>query len=102
MAGSRRRRNRYDSDIPQSRSRHAGTLYRLDTERLEGIFADRAVQQRKTREQIEEDSIAAEGIRRLGQPEDVAALAVFLCSPAARHIHGTGISCDGGGAKGYY
>ena len=72
------------------------------TERLEGIFADRAAQQGKTRDQIEAESIAAEGIRRLGRPEDVAALAAFLCSPAARHIHGTGICCDGGGAKGYY
>ncbi len=72
------------------------------TERLERIFADRAAQQGKTRDQVEADSIASEGIRRLGQPADVAALAVFLCSPAARHIHGTGISCDGGGAKGCY
>ena len=72
------------------------------TERLEGIFADRAAQQGKTRDQIEVESIAAEGIRRLGQPDDVAGLVAFLCSPAARHIHGTGIACDGGGAKGYY
>ena len=72
------------------------------TERLEGIFADRAAQQNKTRDQIEVESITAEGIRRLGRPEDIAALASFFCSPAARHIHGTGISCDGGGAKGYY
>ena len=72
------------------------------TERLEGIFANRAAQQGKTRDQIEVESIAAEGIRRLGQPEDVAGLVAFLCSPAARHIHGTGIACDGGGAKGYY
>ncbi|MDE0697769.1 MAG: SDR family oxidoreductase [Boseongicola sp.] len=72
------------------------------TERLEGIFVDRAAQQGKTRDQVEADSIAAEGIRRLGQPTDVAALVAFLCLPAARHIHGTGIACDGGGAKGYY
>lgn len=72
------------------------------TERLEGIFADRAGQQGKSRDQIEAESVAAEGIRRLGQPEDVAALVSFLCSPEARHIHGTGISVDGGGAKGYY
>lgn len=72
------------------------------TERLEGTFADRAAQQGKTRDQVEADSIAAEGIRRLGHPADVAALAAFLCSPAARHVHGTGIACDGGGAKGYY
>ena len=72
------------------------------TERLETIFADRSEQQDKPREQIEREQIAAEGIRRLGQPEDIAELIAFLCSPAARHIHGTGISIDGGGSKGYY
>ena len=72
------------------------------TERLDGIFADRAEQQSKTREQIEEEAVAAEGIRRLARPEDVAELVAFLCSSEARHIHGTGISIDGGGAKGYW
>lgn len=72
------------------------------TERLEGIFADRAVQQGKTRDQIEAESIAAEGVRRLGQPEDVANLVAYLCSPEARHVHGSGIAIDGGGSKGYY
>ena len=71
------------------------------TERLEEIFARRAEQQGTTRDEIEQHSIAAEGLRRLGQPEDVAELVVFLCSPAARHIHGTGIAVDGGGSKGY-
>lgn len=72
------------------------------TERLEEIFARRAEQQGTTRDEIERRSIAAEGIRRLGQPEDVAELVAFLCSPAARHIHGTGIAVDGGGSKGYH
>lgn len=72
------------------------------TERLEGIFADRAGQQGKTRDEIEAASIAAEGIRRLGRPEDVAGLVAYLCSPAARHIHGAGLVVDGGGSKGYY
>jgi NAD(P)-dependent dehydrogenase (short-subunit alcohol dehydrogenase family) len=72
------------------------------TERLEEIFARRAEQQGKSRDEIERESVAAEGLRRLGQPEDVAALVAFLCSPAARHIHGAGIPIDGGGAKGYY
>ncbi len=72
------------------------------TERLDGIFADRAQQQSKSEEQVEAEAIAAEGIRRLGRPDDLAELEAFLCSPAARHIHGTGIVMDGGGAKGYY
>ena len=72
------------------------------TERLETIFADRAKQQDKSVGQIEQEAVAAEGIRRLGRPEDVAELVAFLCSTEGRHIHGTGISIDGGGAKGYY
>ena len=72
------------------------------TERLDMIFADRAAQQGKTEAQVEQEAIAAEGIRRLGKPEDLAELVAFLCTPAARHIHGTGIVMDGGGAKGYY
>jgi NAD(P)-dependent dehydrogenase (short-subunit alcohol dehydrogenase family) len=72
------------------------------TERLEAQFALRAEQQGKTPERIEEESVAAEGLRRLGRPEDVAALVAFLCSAEARHIQGSGIMVDGGGSKGYY
>lgn len=35
-------------------------------------------------------------VRRLGQPEDVAALMTFLCSPRSSFIHGAVIPCDGG------
>lgn len=72
------------------------------TERLDGIFAERARQQNKSRDQIEAETVAADGIRRLGKPEDVASLVAFLCSEEARHVHGTGIAIDGGGSKGYY
>lgn len=72
------------------------------TERLDGIFADRAEQQNKSVGEIQKDAVAGEGIRRLGQPEDIAELVSYLCSPAGRHIHGTGITIDGGGAKGYW
>lgn len=72
------------------------------TERLDGIFADKAEQQSKSAEHVEKEAIAAEGIRRLGRPEDVAELVAYLCSPPARHIHGAGLTIDGGGAKGYY
>lgn len=33
---------------------------------------------------------------RWGRPEDIAGAAVFLCSPAARYIHGTVLNVDGG------
>jgi 3-oxoacyl-[acyl-carrier protein] reductase len=71
------------------------------TDRFERILEDRAVQQGKTRDQVEVEQIENEGLRRLGQPEDIAALVAFLCSDEARHIHGTGIAIDGGAGKGY-
>lgn len=35
-------------------------------------------------------------VGRLGEPEDIAALACFLASPAAAYVSGTAIPCDGG------
>jgi NAD(P)-dependent dehydrogenase (short-subunit alcohol dehydrogenase family) len=63
---------------------------------------DQAAAQGKTPEQVLEETIQRQGLRRLGTPEDVADLAVFLCLPQARHIQGTAISVDGGGTKGLY
>jgi len=33
---------------------------------------------------------------RWGEPDDIAGAAVFLCSPAARYIHGAILNVDGG------
>jgi 3-oxoacyl-[acyl-carrier protein] reductase len=73
-----------------------------DTERVQAVFNQRAAATGVTPEQARADQIAKEGLRRLGQPEDVAALAVFLASDAARHIQGTAIAVDGGGTPGVY
>jgi NAD(P)-dependent dehydrogenase (short-subunit alcohol dehydrogenase family) len=35
-------------------------------------------------------------LRRLGEPDDVAAVAVWLCSEEARFVTGQTILCDGG------
>ncbi len=71
----------------------------VKTERLTEMMTDQAAAQGKTPEQLLDETIQRQGIRRLGDPEDVAELAVFLCSPRARHIQGTSISVDGGGTK---
>jgi NAD(P)-dependent dehydrogenase (short-subunit alcohol dehydrogenase family) len=72
------------------------------TDRVEQLFAQFAKAQNKTVEQVREESLAKSGLRRIGQLEDVAELALFLCSARARHIHGTAIAVDGGGTPGYY
>ena len=72
------------------------------TDRVEQLFAQFARAQNKTVEQVREEALVKSGLRRIGQPEDVAELALFLCSARARHIHGTAIAVDGGGTPGYY
>ena len=72
------------------------------TERLVGIIATQAELAGTTAEEAERARLEAEGVRRFGEPEDVASLVAFLCSPAARHIHGAAIATDGGATKGVF
>jgi NAD(P)-dependent dehydrogenase (short-subunit alcohol dehydrogenase family) len=73
-----------------------------ETERVEQLFRQRGEASGLTPEQVRAEAVAKEGLRRLGRPEDVAALAVFLCSERARHIQGTAIAVDGGATQGLY
>jgi NAD(P)-dependent dehydrogenase (short-subunit alcohol dehydrogenase family) len=73
-----------------------------ETERVHQLFQQRAEAAGITPEEARARAIAKEGIRRLGQPEDIAALALFLASERARHIQGTSIAVDGGGTAGVY
>src|SRR5471030_942498 len=72
------------------------------TERNEQLAQQFAKAQGKTVEQVRAEALSKSGLRRTGQPGDVAELAVLLCSARARHIHGTAIAIDGGGTPGYY
>jgi 3-oxoacyl-[acyl-carrier protein] reductase len=67
-----------------------------------GTTASRAAATGVTPEEARASAIAREGIRRLGRPEDVAELALFLASDRARHIQGTAIAVDGGATPGVY
>lgn len=75
---------------------------RTDTERTDETVQRMAKAQGKTPEQIRAGMVAGAGIRRMGTPEDIAELAVFLCGARARHIQGTAIAVDGGSTPGYY
>jgi len=73
-----------------------------ETDRVGHLFAQRAAASGRSMEEERQSQIDREGLNRLGSPEDVAALALFLCSDAARHIQGTAIAVDGGGTPGLY
>lgn len=75
---------------------------RTETDRNADLVKQQAAAEGKTVEQIAADTAKKAGVRRLGQPEDVAALTVFLVSAAASHIQGAAISVDGGGTKGLF
>jgi NAD(P)-dependent dehydrogenase (short-subunit alcohol dehydrogenase family) len=72
------------------------------TERSEELLLQRAQAAGKSVEEMRKAALARTGVRRIGEVEDVAALALFLCSERARHIQGTAISVDGGATVGYY
>lgn len=73
-----------------------------ETERVEQLFRQRAEATGMSMEKVRATLVAKDGIARLGKPEDVAALALFLCSERARHIQGTAIAVDGGATPGLY
>jgi NAD(P)-dependent dehydrogenase (short-subunit alcohol dehydrogenase family) len=66
------------------------------------LIAQRSKATGKSPEELRKEATAKDGIRRLGTVEDIAALALFLCSEKARHIQGTAIAVDGGSTVGYY
>jgi NAD(P)-dependent dehydrogenase (short-subunit alcohol dehydrogenase family) len=72
------------------------------TDRVEQLFAQFAKAQGKSVDEVRGEALSKSGLRRIGKPEDVAELTLFLCSARARHIHGTAIAIDGGGTPGYY
>ena len=72
------------------------------TERTEQLLQQRAAAQGKTVEALRAETLAKSGVRRMATPEDVAELALFLCSERARHIQGTATAVDGGATPGLY
>jgi 3-oxoacyl-[acyl-carrier protein] reductase len=73
-----------------------------ETERSTQLLQQRAAAQGKSVEELKTAALAKSGTRRAGRPEDVAALALYLCSNRARHIQGTAIAVDGGATPGVY
>jgi NAD(P)-dependent dehydrogenase (short-subunit alcohol dehydrogenase family) len=74
----------------------------VETDRVVTLFQQFAKAQGKTPEEVRNDSLKKSGTRRIGMPDDVAELALFLASPRARHIQGTAVSIDGGATTGLF
>jgi NAD(P)-dependent dehydrogenase (short-subunit alcohol dehydrogenase family) len=73
-----------------------------ETERSIQLLEQRAAASGKSVDELRAETLARSNIRRMGKPEDIAELALFLSSPRARHVQGTAIAVDGGATVGYY
>jgi 3-oxoacyl-[acyl-carrier protein] reductase len=69
------------------------------TARLEEIIDKRVAKSGNTRESVEDGLKNQVPLRRFAAPEEVAAAAAFLASPAAAYINGINLPVDGGRTK---
>jgi 3-oxoacyl-[acyl-carrier protein] reductase len=74
----------------------------VETDRVITLFQQFAKANNTTPEEARKNSLAKSGARRIGQPDDIAELALFLARPQARHIQGAAIVVDGGTTTGLY
>jgi len=62
--------------------------------RIQRVFEGRAEQSGKSLDEIKQEAMAVQSIKRLVDPRDIAALAVFLASDAAKSISGQMLPID--------
>ena len=67
-----------------------------ETDRLASLIAGRASAQHTSEDAVSADMRAQVPAARFGQPEEIAAVAAFLCTPAAAYVNGVSIAVDGG------
>jgi NAD(P)-dependent dehydrogenase (short-subunit alcohol dehydrogenase family) len=63
--------------------------------RMDGVIAARAAKNAVSVDEMRQQYLNKISLRRMVTADDVAALSLFLCSPAARNITGQAISIDG-------
>jgi NAD(P)-dependent dehydrogenase (short-subunit alcohol dehydrogenase family) len=66
----------------------------VEGDRIERVFAGRAQISGKTMDEVRADAMAAQSIKAMIEPKDIAALAVFLASDAAKSISGQVMPID--------
>ena len=72
------------------------------TERWDGLVAQRALAQGRSAEELRRELEGKQPLGRIGRPENVADLVVFLASERASFITGISITVDGGASRGVY
>jgi 3-oxoacyl-[acyl-carrier protein] reductase len=73
-----------------------------ETDRIMDLLKQRSAAQGISLEEARKAAVEKSGVRRIGTPEDIAELAVFLCSRRGSHIQGVNIAVDGGATAGLY
>jgi NAD(P)-dependent dehydrogenase (short-subunit alcohol dehydrogenase family) len=66
----------------------------VEGERIDGVIAARAAATGVSPQAMREEYVRKTSLRRMVSAEDVAAMALFLCSPAARNVTGQAVSVD--------
>lgn len=66
------------------------------TARLDGLLAAQAKSSGRSEEDIAQGMLATVPARRFGEASEIAAVAAFLCTPAAAYVNGVSIAVDGG------
>lgn len=67
----------------------------VEGERMSGVIAARAAAAGVSADSMRDEYLGKISLRRMVTADDVAAMALFLCSPAARNVTGQAISVDG-------
>lgn len=66
------------------------------TQRLESILQNNAAKKNVTEDVVEKEMLSHIPMQRFGLPEEIAAVAAFLATPAAAYVNGVSIAVDGG------
>lgn len=72
------------------------------TNRITSLFSETAKETGQTMDDIEKASAQNIPLKRIGEPEELAALIAFLASERASYMTGVAIQVDGGSARSYY
>lgn len=66
------------------------------TDRLTTIIENKAQKTAASIDEVSEEMLAEIPMNRFGKPEEIAAMAAFLCTPAAAYVTGVSVQVDGG------